>query len=128
MTPQGKLKLLLVRQFVYVVVVLTAVALPVVWPDVGIFAAIALLIAVGRFGRPVERTLRETEVRLTRTQKHIYFGTGLVYFFAVVSIILCYAVHHSTRPVWSLTGLVLVILLVFLYAGADLVYRAKSRV
>jgi hypothetical protein len=46
----------------------------------------------------------------------------------VVSIILCYAVHHSTRPVWSLTGLVLVILLVFLYAGADLVYRAKSRV
>jgi hypothetical protein len=127
-TPQGKLKLLLVRQFVYVVVVLTAVALPVVWPDVGIFAAIALLIAVGRFGRPVERTLRETEVRLTRTQKHIYFGTGLVYFFAVVSIILCYAVHHSTRPVWSLTGLVLVILLVFLYAGADLVYRAKSRV
>jgi hypothetical protein len=127
-TPQGKLKLLLVRQFVYVVVVLTAVALPVVWPDVGIFAAIALLIAVGRFGRPVERTLRETEVRLTRTQKHIYFGTGLVYFFAVVSIILCYAVHHSTRPVWSLTGLVLVILLVFVYAGADLVYRAKSRV
>jgi hypothetical protein len=127
-TPQGKLKLLLVRQFVYVVVVLTAVALSVVWPDVGIFAAIALLIAVGRFGRPVERTLRETEVRLTRTQKHIYFGTGLVYFFAVVSIILCYAVHHSTRPVWSLTGLVLVILLVFLYAGADLVYRAKSRV
>jgi hypothetical protein len=128
MTPQGKLKLLLVRQFVYVVVILTAVALPVVWPDVGIFAAIALLIAVGRLGRPVERTLRETDVRLTRTQKHIYFGTGLVYFLAVVSVILSYAVHHSTRPVWSLTGLVLLVLLVFLYGGADLVYRAKSRV
>lgn len=128
MTPQGKLKLLLVRQFVYVVVILTAVALPVVWPDVGIFAAIALLIAVGRLGRPVERTLRETDVRLTRTQKHIYFGMGLVYFFAAVGVILSYAVHHSIRPVWSLTGLVLLVLLVFLYAGADLVYRAKSRV
>jgi hypothetical protein len=128
MTPQDKLKVLLVRQFVYAVVIITVVAIAVVFPDVAAFVAIALLIAVGRLGRPVERTLRETDVRLTRKQKHIYFGAGLVYFFAVVGVILWYAVRHSSPPVWSLAGLVLMLLVVFLYAGADVVYRAKSRV
>ena len=128
MTPQDKLKLLLVRQFGYVVVIVTVIAVPVIFPNVGIFVAIALLIAVGRLGRSVERTLRETDVRLTRTQKHIYFAAGLVYFFAVVAVILWYVVHHSSPPVWSLTGLVLVVLLALLYAGADIVYRVKSQV
>src|ERR1700757_3365147 len=104
MTPQGKLKLLLVRQFVYVVLILTVVAVPFVFSHVGTFVAIALLIAVGRLSRPVERTLSETDVRLTRTQKHIYFGAGLVYFLAVVSVILWYATRHSSPPVWSLAG------------------------
>jgi len=128
MTPQGKLKLLLVRQFVYAVVIITVVAIPVVFPDIGIFIAIALLIAVGKLGRPVERTLRETDVRLTRKQKHIYFAAGVVYFFAVVALILWYALRHSSPPVWSLSGSVLVLLVVLLYAGADVVYRARSRV
>ena len=128
MTPQDKLRLLLVRQFVYAAVILTVVAVPVVFSNIGTFIAIDLLIAVGRLSRPVEQTLRETDVRLTRTQKHIYFATGLVYFFAVVSVIIWYAVHHSTQPVWLLAGLVLAVLLVFVYAGADVVYRAKSRV
>ena len=102
--------------------------MPVVFRNVGTFVAIALLIAVNRLGRPVERTLRETNVRLTHTQKHIYFGAGLVYFFGVVAVILWYAVRRSSPPIWSLTGLVLVVLLVLLYAGADVVYRAKCRV
>ena len=128
MTPQGKLKLLLVRQFAYAVLTVLVFAVAMGFPDYGALIAIVLLIAARRLSRGVERTLRETDARLTLSQKHIYFGAGLVYFFAAVALILWYAVGHSSPPVWSLASLVLVVLLVLLYAGADLVYGSKSRV
>jgi hypothetical protein len=128
MTPQGKLKLLLIRQFAYAVLLVLVFTIAIGFPDYGVLIAILLLIAARRLSRGVERTLRETDVRLTLPQKHIYFGAGLVYFFAAVVLMLWYAVGHSSPPVWSLAGLVLVVLLVMLYAGADVVYRSKSRV
>ena len=128
MTPQAKLKLLLIRQFAYAVLLVLVFAISMGFPSYGTLVAILLLVAARRLSRGVERTLRETDVRLTLPQKHIYFGAGLAYFFAAVGLILWYAVGHSSPPVWSLAGLALLVLLALAYAGADVVYRSKSRV
>ena len=122
------MRLLLVRQFVCIAVVAIAFALVLIFHDYGGVGAILLLIVATRLSKGVEKTLRETDVRLTRPQKHIYFGAGLVYFVAIVGAVLWYALRHSSPPVWSLTSLALVVLLVLLYAGAELVYGSKSRV
>ena len=128
MTQEAKLKLLLIRQFAYALLLVLVFAIAIGFPNYGVLIAILLLIAASRLSRGVERTLRETDVRLTLSQKHVYFGAGLVYFFAAVGLILWYAIGHSFPPVWSLAALALVVLLALVYAGADVVYRSKSRV
>ena len=129
MTQEVKLKLLLIRQFAYALLLVLAFAIAIGFPNYGVLIAILLLIAASRLSRGVERTLRETDVRLTLSQKHVYFGAGLVYFFAAVGLILSYLIGHSSPPVWSLAALAwLVVLLALVYAGADVVYRSKSRV
>ena len=88
MTPHGKLKLLLIRQFALPSSSCLFSRLPAASPSrYGALIAILLLIAARRLSRGVERTLRETDVRLTLPQKHIYFGAGLVYFFGAVGLI-----------------------------------------
>ncbi|PYJ26188.1 MAG: hypothetical protein DMF24_03465 [Verrucomicrobia bacterium] len=128
MTPERKLRLLLIHQFVTVGVAVLAIVLVNLFYNYGGAAAVVLLITTGRLAKRIDNPLKDTDVRLTPSQKHIYFGTGLGYFVVISGWLVWFAVTHSTPAVWALVGLVMPVLLVILYAHADSIYGSKSRV
>jgi hypothetical protein len=128
MTPQRKLKLLLIHQFVAVGVVVLAIVLVSLFHDYGAAGAVVLLITTGRLTKRIRNPLKDTDVRLTYPPKHIYFSAGLAYFLVINSWLVWFAVTHSTPAVWAVVGLVMPVLLVILYAHADSIYGSKSRV
>src|SRR5437762_722271 len=105
MTPQRKLKLLLIQQFVAVSVVVLAIALMNVFHDYGTAAALVLLIGSSRLAKRMDNPLKHTDVRLSSSQKHIYFGAGVAYFLAVSGWLVGFAITHSRPPVWAVVGL-----------------------
>ena len=142
MTPQRKLKLLLLQQFLAVAILVLAIMLAAALPNYGPIAALLLLIAASRFAKYIDKPLKNTDVRLTRSQKHIYFGAAVFYFFALVGgvvwfsmmgsvplgDILWLSLTHSRAPSWVLPVLVVPVLLVILFAQADSIYGSKSQV
>jgi hypothetical protein len=128
MTPQRKLKLLLIQQFLTVSLFVLAIALVILFSDYGTFAALALVIGSNRLAKRIDNPLKHTDVRLTPSQKHIYFGAAVAYFLAVSGWLLRFAITHSRPPVWALFGLVMLVVLVMFYAHADSIYGSKSQV
>lgn len=94
----------------------------------GVVAAIVLVMTARRLAKYVDKPLRETDARLSRSQKHIYFGADLIYFGITIGALFWYVAKHSKPSAWSFVAILLPILLVALYARADLIYGPKSRV
>ena len=134
--------LLLLQQFLAVGILVLAIVIGATSQTYGPIAALLLLIAATRLAKYVDKPLKDTPVRLTPSQKHIYFGAALFYFFALVGgvfwfsmtdsspvgSVLWLSLTHSRAPIWVLPVLVVPVLLTILYAQADFIYGSKSRV
>jgi hypothetical protein len=100
MTSSDKLRFLLIRQFVYLGATIGMLALLLTRSQFAYMFALFLCIGLIKFVMPrLEKKLRESEVRLSPRQKHIYFGVGLVYFFrdGRPTSFVCGAAFESTR-------------------------------
>jgi|ERR1700736_4802144 len=129
MTSSEKLRFLLIRQFVYFGATIGMLALMLMRNQLTFLFALLLSIGLIRFVMPRwEKNLRESEVRLTTGQKHIYFGVGMIYFFAVFGALLAWALRHSSPPAWAAASLGFMILFISLYAAIDITYGRNAKV
>ncbi len=129
MTSSEKLRFLLIRQFVYFGGTIGMLALMLMRSQLAFMFALLLGIGLIRFVMPRwEKKLRESEVRLTPQQKHVYFGVGMSYFCVVFGALLFWAIRHSSPAAWCVSSLGFVILLVCLYAAVDLTYGRNAKV
>ena len=128
MNTSEKLRFLLIRQFVYSAI-LTAMVAASFAGILGSLLACGIGIAFMRRLMPRwEKKLRETDVRLSRSQKHVYFGVGMIYFCVVFGALLVAAIRHSSPQAWCVAGLAFVVMFTLLYAAIDGIYGPNTKV
>ncbi len=122
MTAPEKLRLLLIRDFVYFAVMVGYFFLPDPF-GLLLFAATIFLV-----GRRVEKALRESDTKLESPQKRLYFVATCFYFLVLIGLLLSWILRHSGPPAWAMGGLGLLVLFTLLYASYDSVYGRNAKV
>jgi hypothetical protein len=122
MTFRPKLRLLLLRDAIYFVVLLGFFVLP------SPFGILVFVVAVFAVMKRLEKTIRADETRLDLPERRIYFGFTLAYFLVLLGLLLWWIIRHSSPPAWAMGSLGIVVLLVLLYASYDAVYGRNPKV
>jgi len=91
---------------------------------IGVF----LMLGLQRLTKAKEKALKEANVRLTRSHKHIYFAAGVIYFLLVVAVLLLVCIVDPSARSWTMAGFFTAVLLVLLYASAQYIYGPNSSV
>jgi hypothetical protein len=122
MTSAQKLRLLLIRDFIYFAVIACYFFLR---NPIGIILFVAVLFF---FAKRAEKTLRESDVKLDSSQKRVYFAGTSFYFLLLLGLLLSWILRHSSPPAWAGGSLGIVVLLVLFYASYDAVYGRNAKV
>jgi hypothetical protein len=94
----------------------------------GLMVTLGILVVLTRLMKHFEKRFREIDVRLTPLHRHVYFGVGMVYYFASAGALLAWATRHSSPPAWFAAGLGLTVLLVSLYAATNITYGRNAKI
>ena len=122
MTSAQKLRLLLIRDFLYFAVIAAFFFLP---HPIGIILFIAMIFL---FSKRTEKALRESDAKLESSQKRVYFVATCFCFLVLLGLLLLWILQRSTAPAWAMGSLGIIVLLVLLYASYDAVYGRSAKI
>ncbi len=122
MSPQPKLRLLMLRDAMYFVVLLSWFFLP---EPYGMLLFIAVAFTVGK---RIEKAIKANPARLESAEKRTYFLFTLLYFLVLLGLLLSWIIRHSSPPAWAMGSLGIVVLLTLLYASYDSIYGHNAKV
>ncbi|MEY2586089.1 MAG: hypothetical protein QOD80_2115 [Verrucomicrobiota bacterium] len=121
MTLRPKLRLLLLRDAIYFVLMLAVFYLP------GPFGLLLFAAAVFGGGKLLEPKIKADPTRLEASEKRLYLGFTLALFLILLGLLLRWIIQHSSPPAWAMGGLGIFVILVLFYASYDAVYgRVRS--
>ncbi|MEY2519811.1 MAG: hypothetical protein QOF24_1570 [Verrucomicrobiota bacterium] len=122
MTVRPKLRLLLLRDAVYFVLMLGIFYLP------SPFGLLLFAAAVFAGGKLLEPKIKADSARLDASERRLYLGFTLALFLILLGLLLRWIIQHSSPPAWAMGGLGIVVLLVLFYASYDAVHGRNAKV
>jgi hypothetical protein len=122
MTLRPKLRLLLVRDVIYFVLMLGLFYFP---SPFGLLLFAGALFAAGKL---LEPKIRGDARRLEPMERRVYFSFTLACFLILLALLLSWIVRHSSAPAWAMGSLGIIVLLTLLYASYDSIYGRNAKV
>ena len=122
MTLRPKLRLMLIRDAIYFVLMVGLFYLP------SPFAVLLFAGAVFAGGKLIEPRIKSDETRLDPRERKLYFSFTLTLFLILLALLLRWILQHSSAPAWAMGSLGIMVLLVLLYASYDLVFGRNSKI